>query len=564
MNGGASSASGSGYLSASKLALLVCVEQYSRHYDWGPATLSELGQFLVTSLYEATSWMDDGWHDLRDSFSKIHVHALDRSLLAIVCLRLADLHTIDALHVFFDDVARLVVDAEARIEPDGEAILLDSESVFGIFVRRCFLAFNQLEFYQISRFFAECQLMASVLSGQQQVVEQTVHSQMEMQEHVEALICKLEEESRTPVPEKMQRMIRRSLDRLPGYSRIHYLRYLDLVRRGESKQSEQSLRRFFDSNAIKDNRTIYQYALLYLAAMRVQLGMADGARHALTEATHVARDCQDHLCLLYIVCWECRLLFDMLQTQKDGKTEVALRQSLGALVAKASSMHNYELEAAGRILQTDLLVATNAQPTDVFDNLVRVRALVVEHDVGRLRTAWYLTAARAWMKHEKSMWIALLHTRMAASDTGSLTERELTEATRQMALAQATLSGPLVSALHMKTQINGMTITNPAREDSLCDTLGLLCLNVDSAEHSRMDVHASVSCASSSVRKLAEARSLIIDGYVCEARELLLSIVDSGRPRKTTAAPMHLRQSEPAAVVEMALQMLDSLDAGGI
>ncbi|KAJ1808832.1 APC5 protein, partial [Coemansia sp. RSA 2599] len=557
MNGGAN---GSGYLSASKLALLVCIEQYSRNYDWGPATLSDLGQFLVLRLYGATTaWADNGWHDLRASLSAIHVHALDKPLLAVVTSRLASLQTLDALHTFFDGIAKLVVDAESHMEPDNDAVLLDSESVFGIFIRRCFLAFGQLEFYQITRFYAECRQMALVLEGRGDV-EVTEHSQKELQEHVEALIGRLEEESRTPVPGQMEKMIRTALDRLPGYSRIHYLRYLDLVRRGESSQSEASLRRFFDSNAVKDNRTIYQYALLYLAAMRVQLGMVDGARQALTEATHVARDCQDHVCLLYIVCWECRLLFDMLQASRDARTEAALRQSLSALVAKASSMHNHELEAAGRLLQTDLLVATGAQPADVFESLVRVRALIIEHDVGKLRAAWYLTAARAWMCHEAPMWTAMLHTRMAGRDADALTERELTEATRQMALAQATLSGPLAAAHQLETQIGLLALIDPARQDSLNDTLGLLRLSAGHSEQEENGLSAGLgpaACADSSVRRLDEARSLIADGYVCEARELLLSIAEKSQPpttrttaseRAAGAATRHIRQSEPAAV----------------
>ncbi|KAJ2853297.1 hypothetical protein J3B02_003213 [Coemansia erecta] len=455
------------------------------------------------------------------------------------------------MHEFFDNTARLVVDAEKRLEPDGEAVLFDSESMFGIFIRRCFLAFNQLEFYQISRYFAQCQRMTRVLSCGDDQLERTEHSQMEQQEHVEALISRLEEESRTPVPDQMERVIRSAVDRLPGYSRIHYLRYLDLVRQGESKQSEESLRRFFDSNAVRDNRTIYQYALLYLAAMRVQLGMLDGARQALTEATHVARDCQDHLCLLYIACWECRLLFDILQAKKGGEAEMELRHLLKALVNKAASMHCFELEAAGRMLQTDLLVASGAQPNDVFESLVQVRALIVEHDVGKLRAAWYLTAARAWMKYEAPMWTAMLHTQMAACDNDALAEREMTEATRQLALAQKTLSGPLVAARWMQARIGSLALTNPAREDSLRDTLGLVRLGADQMGQDEEELAvASFSCAQSGVRRLSEARALIGSGYVCEARALLVGIVERSRPPEATAA-----------VVEMALQLLDSLDA---
>ncbi|KAJ1719203.1 hypothetical protein LPJ53_005994 [Coemansia erecta] len=304
----------------------------------------------------------------------------------------------------FDAIGQLVVDAEARMESDEEVTLLDSESIFGIFIRRCCLAFNQMDFQEISRYFTECLSMISVISQSDREQKPTVYSQLEMQEQAEILISRLEEESQTPVPEKMEKDIRRSLELLPKYSRIHYLQYLDLVRRGESEQSEISLRRFFDSNTIKDNRTIYQYALMYMAAMRAQLGMTGLSREALREATQVARDCQDHICLLYIMCWESRLMCAALHHDKR-VSKNRLKQLLVALVAKASSMRNYEMEIAGRILQTDLLILTKGPKEEVFESLVLVQALIVEHDVRRMREQWHRTASRAWAAYEKQPWV---------------------------------------------------------------------------------------------------------------------------------------------------------------
>ncbi|KAJ2778578.1 hypothetical protein GGI15_004134 [Coemansia interrupta] len=395
--------SGSGYLSSTKLVLLICIEQYSRHYDWGPATLSELGEFLALHLYEATAWTVASLDELCNSLDKISVKAENQTLLPIVRQRLCALETIDDLYMFFDAVGQLVVDAEARMESDEEVTLLDSESIFGIFIRRCCLAFNLMDFQEISRFFAECLDMVRTIAKSDGERKPVVYSQLEMQEQAEVLISRLEEESQTPLPEKMEKDIRRSLEQLPRYSRIHYLQYLDLVRRGESEQSEISLRRFFDSNTIKDNRTIYQYALMYMAAMRAQLGMIELSQEALREATQVARDCQDHICLLYIICWEARLMCAALQHDKH-VSKNRLKQLLIALVAKASSMRNHEMEIAGRILQTDLLILTKGPKEEVFESLVLIQALIVEHDVRKMREQWHRTASRAWAEYEKQPW----------------------------------------------------------------------------------------------------------------------------------------------------------------
>ncbi|KAJ1855965.1 hypothetical protein LPJ73_002251 [Coemansia sp. RSA 2703] len=306
--------------------------------------------------------------------------------------------------MFFDGLGQLVVDAETRMESDEEVTLLDSESIFGIFIRRCCLAFNQMDFQEISRFFTDCLGMIRVISQSSGGQKPIVYSQLEMQEQAEILITTLEEESQTPVPEKMEKEIKRSLEQLPKYSRIHYLQYLDLVRRGESEQSEVSLRRFFDSNTIKDNRTIYQYALMYMAAMRAQLGMVGLSREALREATQVARDCQDHICLLYIICWEARLMCAALDYDKN-ISKSKLKQLLVALVTKASSMRNHEMEIAGRIIQTDLLIITKGSKEEVFESLVLIQALIVEHDVQKMRDQWHRTASRAWAAYEKQPWV---------------------------------------------------------------------------------------------------------------------------------------------------------------
>ncbi|KAJ2764149.1 hypothetical protein IWQ57_005281, partial [Coemansia nantahalensis] len=137
-----------GYLSATKAVLLVAVEQYACHYDWGPATRAELARLLAGRLC-TPSWAAD-WPQLRAELDRIQVPGEGApTLRAVLAARLDEqLQTVDGLHGFFDGVARLVVDAGARAEPDREAVLLDSESLLGVFVRRCCLAFDQLEFHQ--------------------------------------------------------------------------------------------------------------------------------------------------------------------------------------------------------------------------------------------------------------------------------------------------------------------------------------------------------------------------------------------------------------------------------
>ncbi|KAJ2061095.1 APC5 protein [Coemansia sp. S2] len=370
----------SAYLSAHKLVLLAGVDLYSRRYDWGPLALSDIAQLLVQHVCSAGRVVE--WGRLRRELDVVLVSSEGCTLRQLLGQRLKQLQSVDELHRFFDGVRQLVVEAEeARVRADGDSMLLDSESVFGIFVRRCCLAFDQLEFHQISGLFVEWQQAADIVSGCGEAVEERLvtRSRVEAEEVVEQQIAQLEGGTATKAVGQ---------DYISGHGRSHYLAYLSDVGSGESERASAELRRFFDS----DSRSTHQSALLHLASMRAQVGMGSGARLALAEATHVARDSQDHACLMYAQCWETRLLL-------DERSALAAQQAASALVAKAAALGNRETLAAGSIYAADALLLGGASPRRAFEAVVAARALVVELGVSRLSSDWWQCSARAWARH---------------------------------------------------------------------------------------------------------------------------------------------------------------------
>ncbi|KAJ2867351.1 APC5 protein [Coemansia aciculifera] len=370
----------SAYLSAPKLVLLAGVDLYSRRYDWGPLALSDIAQLLVRHVCLAGRVAE--WSQLRRELDLVLVSSEGRTLRQLLGQRLKQLQSVDELHRFFDDVRQLVVEAEeARVRADGDSMLLDSESVFGIFVRRCCLAFDQLEFHQISGLFFEWQQAAEIIGGRGEAAEERLvqRSRVEAEEVVEQQIAQLEGGAVTKAARQ---------DYISGHGRSHYLAYLSDVGSGESERASAELRRFFDS----DSRSTHQNALLHLAGMRAQVGMSSGARLALAEATHVARDSQDHACLMYAQCWETRLLL-------DGRSALAAQQAASALVAKAAALGSRDMLAAGSIYAADALLLGGASPQRAFEAVVAARALVVELGVSRLSSDWWQCSARAWAQH---------------------------------------------------------------------------------------------------------------------------------------------------------------------
>ncbi|KAJ1823410.1 APC5 protein [Coemansia sp. RSA 2675] len=384
----------SAYLSAPKLVLLAGVELYSRRYDWGPLALSDVGQLLVRHVCSAGRIAQ--WDELRHELDSVLVSSEGCTLRQLLGQRLRQLQSVDELHRFFDGVRQLVVEAEearGQSRADGESMQLDSESVFGIFVRRCSLAFDQLEFHQISALFAEWQQAADVISADRAEAGWPVQlSRVEAEEAVEHQISQLEAGAGAEA---------RTQDFIGGHGRAHYLAYLSDVGSGESERASAELRRFFDS----DSRSTHQNALLHLAGLRAQVGMRYGARLALAEATHVARDSQDHPCLMYAQCWETRLLL-------DERSAAAAHQAASALVAKAAALGSRDMLAAGSIYVADALLLGGAGPQRALEAVVAARALVVELGVLHLSSDLWRCSARAWAQHGGKR-VAELHGMMA-------------------------------------------------------------------------------------------------------------------------------------------------------
>ncbi|KAJ2083199.1 APC5 protein [Coemansia sp. RSA 988] len=556
------------YLSANKLVLLVAIDQYSRHYDWGPSTLTDMAQFLVTQLCEPALMGD--WQRVEKALDDIYVDAEEKTLREMLVKRVEQvLQSIDALHGFFDSLGRLVVNVDARpAEVDDDVQPLDSESLFGIFVRRCRLAFDQLEFHQVGQFYEDCQQAILALNRQNPASSDNrtpqplpQQAELELREHVEQLISILETESGASLPKTMEQQIRDAATQLHGHARLHYLSYLHHVRAGESEQSEAALRRFFDSSndnsgARNNGRSAHQYALLYLAAMRTRLGIYDAARQALTEATHVARDCQDHTCLLFIVCWESRLQLSSLNRNVAERPYQLHRAhtSLAALIDKATAMGNYELQTMGHLQLADLLASTKADARLVFRSLQRAQALDIEHSVQRQRVPCYLAAAQAWLLHD-CPWLAQLCAQMAqqhAKETSAavLSEREHAQSLRMLMRCESDLCGVVASRQPTTTQLRFREepFVDPALADDVAETAEWLDAREECAEpHSAREERASLP-SNSTANCLRRARKLADDGYLCEAQDILLSIVCS--PDTTATAAMQAAAQKMLAALE--------------
>ncbi|KAJ1857542.1 hypothetical protein GGH12_003936 [Coemansia sp. RSA 1822] len=463
------------YLSATKYILLVAIDQYS----CVDAEQTQLAEFLVSHVYAPSTPTTP--LALAKSSSSICV---DNTTLQHKLCECMDEHleSIDSLHGFFDKVRKLV----------GEQV--DEESMLGVFVRRCWLAFSRMEFYVVGKFLGECRHALRVMQSGSDVEFVDPEPSSELELHVDRLISALE--SHTPIPSITHAF------RASASPHVHYLTSLDFARQRESSSSESSLRQFFD----RHDGAHGHHALLHLAALRTQL-MSNDAQNALDEARHIARDCQDTRALLFIACWECRLLVE--RGQSEGReAENAVRAFIESAVCDA------ELQTVGYLMLCD--VQSMTEGNKVFETLERVRALATTHNTRR--TATHIAHSRVWL-HFNSLFLAQLF----AQSARSLAEHEQSQMRELLMQCQLKLCE--------RVDHGTDAFIDPVCTNSVCDTREWLRVegnaDIEDVDGEIADVWA---------RRLREARRLMNDGFVAEAASALNEIVYCPTPMPSDRA----------------------------
>ncbi|KAJ2445558.1 hypothetical protein IWW46_001421 [Coemansia sp. RSA 2440] len=463
------------YLSAAKYILLVAVDQYSSIH-----ATNQLASFLVSHLYAPTPTTPL----VLSQLSTICVGNTTLQHKLISCMD-EHLESIDTLHVFFDKMRKQV----------GEQ--MDEESILGVFVRRCCLAFARMEFYIVGSFFNECRQALRVMRNElePECDPDLPSSELDLPSsnpdlpssdpdlHVTQLISALE--SHTPIPVTTTRAVLSSSARTPYF---HYLESLDLVRQRESTRSLSSLRQFFDRHTAPGH-----HALLHMSAWHTRLQMTNDARSALDEALHIARDLQDTRALEFIACWECKLLV-------ESGSELEAKHAVCAFIESAERTKNAVMQATGYLMLCELQVNEGIA---VFETLVRARALAVEHDTQRAAT--WLAHSRAWLR-VKCPLLALLFAQSARSRT----ERELAQTHELVMECQLQLCGRIAHP-HVE-------FIDPVCTDSVRGTREWL--RIANKDTEVVDAEIADECA-----KLQNARRLIVAGFVAEATCVLNEIV---------------------------------------
>ncbi|KAI8061719.1 anaphase-promoting complex subunit 5-domain-containing protein [Gongronella butleri] len=145
----------------------------------------------------------------------------------------------------------------------------------------------------------------------------------------------------------------------PDLSKIYQVRYLNQIRTYDYDGAVANLHRFYDNRFHYREKPMYQYGLLSRGILETRFDHKEQALHALDEAAVVARECQDSACLNEVQSWIAYL---------KGKTSDDLK-TFGDKVEEDGLKNATYLQTMRSILSVRDMLKTGEHPVKVFEAL---------------------------------------------------------------------------------------------------------------------------------------------------------------------------------------------------
>lgn len=135
---------------------------------------------------------------------------------------------------------------------------------------------------------------------------------------------------------------------------VHYLQYLEYLRRGEYHEAFDSLHKYFDYMVSQGSKYFYHFALVSKASLHQLFGEDEEALDSMEEAISIARENRDNATLTYVLSW----LYDFIRKKpalrnsrifRQVKNELRLldylvKKSLSVSLSLAAISYRFEVE----------------------------------------------------------------------------------------------------------------------------------------------------------------------------------------------------------------------------
>ncbi|OBZ89709.1 Anaphase-promoting complex subunit 5 [Choanephora cucurbitarum] len=295
-----------GYVTPYRVTLLVLLDMFC-HYRYTKELASKFVVFLTKSILNKTSFKQTcSEPTLQDIFAEINGFDSSPEIIEYIIHEIKDqLEKIQSPDRF-QQFMKLYNDDEEG--PTEGALILDKLSVFGIFIRRCRVEYENMSFKQLedvqrahTQYLSGLSGDAEFTTGLDPKAEGWV-SDYNVKEFLKWQAEKIQKTGTTNIDVKSLHQWLQKIEKdVPDMVNIGQVRYLNYTRTKEYTNSLSCLNASFDLSLVKGVEI--QYALLNLGILEHKFGHQWNAISALKDAVSAARANQDEYCLQEIQFW---------------------------------------------------------------------------------------------------------------------------------------------------------------------------------------------------------------------------------------------------------------------
>ncbi|KAJ1975959.1 hypothetical protein H4R33_006548 [Dimargaris cristalligena] len=374
-------------------------------------TLGAIGQTLATIKVDTEA--NRGHAAFSDDEAMMPSGDSGWSVKDLLFDRLSELRNNDDFETFIVEMEDIIQFPGVELESMEDRMYLQDSSLLGVFVRRCYLAYKQLEFHEAALFFGQFQRYVAIAADDDdngsgtwdgnttgsnpKGLSEEITSALEAETFIDSCIERLAIPTLDALPDQTLVLLQRYRTMFPDLAKVHYANYLYHKQAGNYNEALQFLHRYFDYTGAIGERRLHQYALLSLASLEAQFHHYDQAARLIQEAVEVARENKDQACLSYASNWFYRLI--ELQPDRFQGQRANEQQLLESLTGKTRLLNLLHLQCLSELNKAKRALVAGESPATVFLALLRCELLQRQHRLPHITGTCYALWASVWRSY---------------------------------------------------------------------------------------------------------------------------------------------------------------------
>ncbi|KAK9248480.1 anaphase-promoting complex subunit 5-domain-containing protein [Lipomyces tetrasporus] len=396
------------FLAPAKVALISLIHVYCSHEIQSRSRISLLKVLLKWIDGKDTCLSLFGLSDFEAQLSDIPCvdgsNAYDKLLL-----KLSNISSMDDLCSLINEI-----DSDFfKVSSDSGNIAVNSTSVVGHFLRRCYVEFKAMEFDErvdLWRAFAtfryntynEITIASLHLPESRSIFSPEPDSRKDsfaMEDVTKMFEFQIEymQKQGCSLPISMIEILDKILAhsfRTP--SSIYYIRFLHSWRCGDYQEAFENLHRYFDYTMHHNDKIFYQYALLNLAILQADFNCFAEAVWAIQETIKTARENKDNICLNFSLSW-------LYHFQKSHPRECPPPASsddttVQFLKVKAKETGMVNLQSVVYLSEAKSMIMSGGNATLIFESIMKSAYMNASINLLESVGAQFLVQATFWSR----------------------------------------------------------------------------------------------------------------------------------------------------------------------